>query len=171
MARVSMAEEWKETALGNINNKKRSEERSERVAEKSNMFWNALGSFSNMLGAMSSVMNSAGNSYYTPDMSLSRNSSSSTSGANGGNYQQQYQRWESLAERHYNSLTNLGYRSKNSSGSRSGGTLHSMNGGTYVQMKKSLREAQREMARIRREAASHGVTIQQSKWETAMVNY
>ena len=167
----SMAEEWKETALGNINNKKRSEERSERVAEKSNMFWNALGSFSNMLGAMSSVMNSAGNSYYTPDMSLSRNSSSSTSGANGGNYQQQYQRWESLAERHYNSLTNLGYRSKNSSGSRSGGTLHSMNGGTYVQMKKSLREAQREMARIRREAASHGVTIQQSKWETAMVNY
>lgn len=46
-----------------------------------------------------------------------------------------------------------------------------MSGSNYVQMKKNLRDAQREMQRIRRTAASNGVTIQQSKWETATVRY
>jgi len=58
-----------------------------------------------------------------------------------------------------------------SNGERSGGTLQSMSGSKYVQMKKLLREAQREMARWRRKAAQNGVTIQQSQWETVTVGY
>ena len=44
-------------------------------------------------------------------------------------------------------------------------------GSKYVQMKKSLRDAQREMQRIRRKASQNGVAITPSTWETATVGY
>lgn len=84
-------------------------------------------------------------------------------------YEDTYRRYERLAESHYNSLTTLGYRSQNSNGI-SGGTGGMTNvGGSIVTMKMNLLNAQKEMRRVRQEAAQNGVIIQQSHWETATV--
>lgn len=103
-----------------------------------------------------------------------------------GNYQSQYAHWERLAEKHYNSLTNLGSsvstkdkKGKSSKRGKAGGVTQDgdgnysvhLSGGNYTSMKKSLREAQSEMAKIRRKAASAGVKIEQSEWETVTVSY
>lgn len=91
------------------------------------------------------------------------------SGASGGgSYQSQYQRWENLAERHYNSITNTG-GSATVNGEHSG-KAGSMSPSNYAQQKKAFRQAQREMARIRAKAAQAGVNIPQSKWETATIS-
>ena len=94
----------------------------------------------------------------------------SNSFSNGGNYQQMYNKWEKRAEKHYNSLTKSGY-SKKSKSKVSGGTGASMNGGNYVAQKRSFRDAQKEMKKIRAKAKKVGVIITQSKWETATINY
>ena len=60
---------------------------------------------------------------------------------------------------------------KKKDGSESGSAAGSMNTGNYVNMKKALREAQDEMAKIRRSASGAGVNIPQSKWETVTVTY
>lgn len=86
----------------------------------------------------------------------------------GGSYQSQYQRWENLAERHYNSITNTG-GSATVNGEHSG-KAGSMSPSNYAQQKKAFRQAQREMARIRAKAAQAGVNIPQSKWETATIS-
>lgn len=143
------------------------EERRAARTRKSSTFWDALGNFANILSSVA-----GGVSAYQPYSSFSMDMDySSSSSMNSHDYQSEYNRWARLAERHYNSLTNLGYRSKHKDGSRSGGTLSSMSGGNYVQMKKSLRDAQHEMQRIRRKAAQNGVTITPSTWETATVGY
>lgn len=90
-------------------------------------------------------------------------------GASGGSYQSQYQRWENLAERHYNSITNTGLRSTTNSGEHNG-KAGSMSASNYTQQKKAFRQAQREMARIRTKAAKEGVNIPQSKWKTATIS-
>lgn len=93
---------------------------------------------------------------------------SNTSNANYS-YEDTYRRYERLAESHYNSLTTLGYRSQDSNGI-SGGTGSMTNvGGSIVSMKMNLSNAQKEMRRVRQEAAQNGVIIQQSHWETATV--
>ena len=101
------------------------------------------------------------------------NSSSAfaSSGANAGWYQEQYNNWARRAEGCYSSLTNIGYSTTRKDGSKRGGTGQSMSGGNYVLMKKNLRQAQNEMQRIRRPASRDGITIRQSKWETAVVKY
>ena len=143
------------------------EERRAARTRKSSTFWDALGNFANILSSVA-----GGVSAYQPYSSFSMDMDySSSSSMNSHDYQSEYNRWARLAERHYNSLTNLGYRAKHKDGSRSGGTLSSMSGGNYVQMKKSLRDAQHEMQRIRRKAAQNGVTITPSTWETATVGY
>ena len=96
------------------------------------------------------------------------NSSSSNSAAS---YQTEYSRWENIAERHYNSITNTGFKVRDKQGNRGGSTMQGMNSGNYVQMKKSFRDAQRQMRNIRNNAQRHGVTITQSKWETATIAY
>lgn len=161
----------------NIDNKQKEEERlqakeeeeREARATKSSTFWDALGNFANILSSVA-----GGTSVYQPYSSFSidmdYSPSSPTTGSNH-DYQSDYNRWANLAERHYNSLTNLGYRVKHNDGGRSGGTLSSMSGSKYVQMKKSLRDAQREMQRIRRKASQNGVAITPSTWETATVGY
>ena len=78
---------------------------------------------------------------------------------------------ERRAKANYESLTNLGYSVKKKDGSESGSAAGSMNTGNYVNMKKALREAQDEMAKIRRSASGAGVNIPQSKWETVTVTY
>ena len=85
--------------------------------------------------------------------------------------QTHYSRWESIAERHYNSITNTGFRVRDKQGNRGGSAMQGMNSGNYVQMKKSFRDAQRQMRNIRNDAKRHGVTITQSKWETATIAY
>lgn len=141
-------------------------ERQERASEKSNTFWDALGNFANVLGNLSGATN-----MYQSYSSFSSNNHNSYSGGGSANYQSQYDMWARRAESNYNSLTNLGYSATSKKGNKSGGTLQSMSGGNYVQMKKNLRDAQREMQRIRHTAARNGVTIQQSPWETASVRY
>lgn len=124
-----------------------------------NAFTSAYGGNNN---SMQNYNNSVGNGNYETPVSTS----SST------DYQSQYNNWARIAERHYNSLTNLGMKVKNTkTGARGGSTLQSMGSGNYLSMKKSLREAQQEMRKIRSEARKTGVTIQQSSWETATVNY
>ncbi len=161
----------------NIDNKQKEEarlqakeeEEKEARATKSSTFWDALGNFANILSSVA-----GGTSVYQPyssfSMDMDYSPSSPTTGSNH-DYQSEYNRWANLAERHYNSLTNLGYRVKHNDGRRSGGTLSSMSGSKYVQMKKSLRDAQREMQRIRRKASQNGVAITPSTWETATVGY
>lgn len=77
------------------------------------------------------------------------NTATASGNAPSGNYQQQYAHWERLAERHYHSLTNTGVsvESKSGAGGVTGGTGH-LSTGNYAQMKKSLREAQNQMAQF-----------------------
>lgn len=162
-----------ETARKNIeilNQQNISVEDSEK--DRSNTFWNALESFGNLLGQMSNAL-SGGNSSYTPsNYSFGGDDLSEASGNQSASYYQtQYAKWESLAERHYNSITNLGIKVRDSKGNRSGSTLQSMGGGRYVQMKQQFREAQRQMRNTRLNAKNKGFTIPQSKWETATINY
>jgi len=87
------------------------------------------------------------------------------------NYRADYEKWESRAEKHYNSITNIGSSYTSESGDKSGSAGRGMSAGKYGSMKKSFREAKRQMRSIRRRAAKDGVTIEQSKWETATISY
>lgn len=143
-----------------------------KMAERESNSNSSGGSFWDALAAFGNAISQLGSSYsgYNPYQNFNSSSGydNSSSSGNGGTYQQEYSRWESLAERHYNSLTNLGYsdRKKNHGSSGQG-----MSGGNYVQMKKSLRDAQREMRNIRNKARQNGINIPQSKWETVTVSY
>lgn len=147
------------------------QEQTEIETEESNSgtFWDALASFGNLLGQMAGnyAGQNADNSY-SSGYSGHNNSSSSN---NASSYQTQYSRWESIAERHYNSITNTGFRVRDKQGNRGGSAMQGTNSGNYVQMKKSFRDAQRQMRNIRNDAQRHGVTITQSKWETATITY
>lgn len=139
---------------------------------RSNTFWNALESFGNLLGQMSNALSGGNSSYKPSNYSFGGDDLSEASGNQSASYYQtQYAKWESLAERHYNSITNLGIKVRDSKGNRSGSTLQSMGGGRYVQMKQQFREAQRQMRNTRLNAKNKGFTIPQSKWETATINY
>ncbi|MBR4757195.1 MAG: hypothetical protein IK084_00145, partial [Bacteroidaceae bacterium] len=134
-------------------------------------FWTAMSDIANELDNFSHSLLGDGNnsaSYNAPDGSSLLDSPSNS---NGGNYQLQYDNWARRAESHYNSLTNLGWSATSKTGRKSGGTGQGMNGGNYVSMKQSLREAQREMQKIRQRAAKAGVIITPAKWETATVRY
>lgn len=98
-------------------------------------------------------------------------SQSNISDDNSSNYQSQYDKWKKIAESHYNSLTNLGYSSTSKSGKKKGSSGQGSSPGTYTKMKRSLREAQREMRNIRQRARRAGINISQSEWETAIVKY
>ena len=93
------------------------------------------------------------------------------SGMGAAYYQNLYRKYESLAESAYRSLTSAGVSVKYNDGSREGSTLGSWEGSNYVGMKVELGKAQREMQRIRAEAAREGHHIAQSHWETATVSY
>lgn len=128
-------------------------------------FLDALGNFANALANAF-----GGTPTYTPQ-SYGENSFSGAISAGGGNYQSNYNNWERLAERHYNSLTNLGYSATSSSGKKHGSAGGRTSAGNYIQQKRALREAQAEMRKIRRQAAGDDVTIPKSRWEDASVGY
>ena len=127
------------------------------------MILDALGNFANALANAF-----GGSATYTPQ---NYSQSSFSVGSAGGNYQSNYNNWERLAERHYNSLTNLGYSATSSSGKKHGSAGGRTSSGNYIQQKRALREAQAEMRKIRRDAARDGVTIPKSRWEDASVGY
>lgn len=81
------------------------------------------------------------------------------------NYQQAYRRWEHVAESHFNGLTVLGGKYEDKNGKTKGYT-GDMNSMGVMGISSNLRDAQREMRKIRLEAAKHGVVIAESKWET-----
>ncbi|MBQ8565404.1 MAG: WG repeat-containing protein [Bacteroidaceae bacterium] len=138
----------------------------EEQNERTSTFLDALGSFCSMLGQVSGASNNSYSSYNSFSSSYA-----SAGSASSGNYQSQYDRWERRAKSNYETLTNLGYRASDSKGNKRGSTGQSLNTGNYVLQKKALREAQREMRNIRQKARRAGITIVQSKWETATVGY
>lgn len=94
-----------------------------------------------------------------------------TSGSNAANLESMYRMWENRARANYDSLTNLGTKTKKNGKDAGGSTGQSMSSSNYTSMKSSLREAQREMASIRRKATSQGVTIIKSEYEDIQVSY
>ncbi len=160
-----------ELAQDNLNKAKTNKAQTSQQSSSSGKFWQALASFSNMLVQVSNTLQ--GSDYgvsggYSAGGSYGNSSGESKSASY---YQSQYDRWANRAKSNYNSLTATGYDSKRDDGSHSGSTMSGMNTGNYTLQKKALREAQQEMRKIRQEAAKNGVTIRQSKWETATVSY
>lgn len=89
----------------------------------------------------------------------------------GGSYQAQYRNWERRAKMNYNSLTNLGLRGTKNGKDVGGTTGQGAGSATYAQQKRTLREAQQEMKRIRQKAAKAGVKISKSEYEDVVVKY
>ena len=145
---------------------------SERNRQFRSSLSDALGYFSQALVKTSeAVAIASGQTMEINDAVSYSQSASQTDSGSSGNYQSDYSKWETLAERHYNSLTNIGSSRTDSDGSKNGTAGKDVSSGNYVSMKKSFREAQKQMARIRHKAAKAGITIAQSKWETATVSY
>lgn len=85
-------------------------------------------------------------------------------------YQQQYKRYENLVKSWFGNLSHDGkYLDKD--GNIKGGTESNMPSSAYIGNKMGLYDAQEQMRRIRQEAESAGVYIQQSKWETATTSF
>lgn len=117
-----------------------------------------------------------GNTGELPPASLTGTESNETSSSSkplGGNYQALYSNWERRAKSNYESLTNLGTNLKVNGRDVSGttGGVGHLSQSNYTLQKRYLREAQKEMSRIRRNAAKAGVVIPQSQWETVSVSY
>ena len=93
------------------------------------------------------------------------------SGSSGGTLEAQYRQWESRAKADYNSLTNLGARDRKDGKDVGGTTSQSMSSSNYTSMKKSLREAQRQMKDIRQKASKKGIIINKSEYEDIVVKY
>lgn len=132
--------------------------------------WDAILGWANAIsGVAGNILQMTGSagSGYSSDYSGGYESAGSVG---GGNYQAQYDNWARIAEKHYNSLTNLGY-SSSGSGGRRGNSGQGASGGNYVRQKKALREAQREMRKIRQQARRAGVNIIESEYENASVSY
>lgn len=132
-----------------------------------------LNGFMNACQIIGDVANTAGNliNTYESIKSGSFAAAGAMGGGGGGSYQEQYDRWARLAERHYNSLTNVGTRVKQGGKDVGGTTGQSLNTGNYTSQKSSLREAQREMKSIRQKARRAGVTIKKSEYEDVVVKY
>ena len=92
----------------------------------------------------------------------------------GGSYDPRdtYRRWEKQAESIYDSLTIGGGTVKTESGKSHGvaGEIWT-HGGTYSSMQMLFRDAQKEMRRVREEAAAMGINITPSEWETRTISF
>ncbi len=135
-----------------------------------------LGTVGNTLVTTATAMEQMG--IGTGPESTSETDSTNGIGSATYRYREQYTRWERRAEQNYRSLTNLGRTTViekkgmgiMEKGGDTGGVGH-LSSGNYVQQKKALREAQNQMAAIRRKASKVGIDIPQSKWETVTVTY
>ncbi|MBE6217775.1 MAG: hypothetical protein E7124_07005 [Bacteroidales bacterium] len=106
-------------------------------------------------------------------MMMDKQNEEPTSSSAGGSYSpiQTYQRYEKLAESIYNSLTIGGGTVVDESGESSGvaGEMWQY-GGSYSTMKMNFNDAQKQMRRVRQEAAAMGIHIAPSKWETMTIS-
>ena len=106
-------------------------------------------------------------------MMMDKQNEEPTSSSAGGSYSpiQTYQRYEKLAESIYNSLTIGGGTVVDESGESSGvaGEMWQY-GGSYSTMKMNFNDAQKQMRRVREEAAAMGIHIAPSKWETMTIS-
>ena len=107
----------------------------------------------------------------SPDNNNSQISDSYRGELSPSQYQENYNRWESSVQGYFNNLTPEQVRYQDSNGNIKGKTVDHMTTAGYMGNKAGLRRAQEEMRKIRMEAAKYGVTIQQSKWETATAGY
>lgn len=124
----------------------------------------------NSLIDLNNISDNESSQYATPSNTIGSGGNGST-GYSQSFYQQEYDRWQRVAERHFESLTNLGYQIKSKDGKKSGGSGQGMSSSNYARMKKSFREAQNEMRKIRTKARKEGYTIQKASIEDATVKY
>lgn len=105
--------------------------------------------------------------YYPSDINNNTSDSESSSGRDLAYYQRLYDGWERRAKECYELLTNSGYRTMDEDGKMKGGsTVRSQ----YVRRQQLLREAQREMQKVRSEALRDGITLVKSQYEDASVS-
>ena len=86
-------------------------------------------------------------------------------------YQRLYSRWDNRAKELYEDLTSRGTRRTRRGEAVSGSNSGYWNGAAYRNMKHNLRDAQRNMKRIRMEARAAGHDLPQSSYETVQVSY
>ena len=86
-------------------------------------------------------------------------------------YEDAYHRYEKSVQSFFGNLTQDGYKTVDSQGNITGKTVGQMPTSAYLKNKQELRDAQKDMKRIRLEAAQYGVYIPESKWETATAGY
>lgn len=82
-----------------------------------------------------------------------------------------YKGYEKLVEGRMNSLTIGGYKYEDKNGNQRGVVDSDIKGYAYQAHQMGMKEAQREMIKIRMEAAKYGVHITPSKWETATAGF
>ena len=87
------------------------------------------------------------------------------------NYLKAYKGMEKNVQGWYNNLTTNGIKYEDKNGDIRGITTSDMKSYIYLGNQLGIKNAQREMRRIRLEAAKYGVQIPESKWETATSSY
>lgn len=114
---------------------------------------------------------------YAKEMGYTSSSQNGSNQYNGklspSQYEEMYRKYEKSVQDWFNGLTINGSKGTDSHGNINGtvNSSHYTNGGTYSSAQTGMKNAQKEMRRIREEAAQYGVFIQQSKWETATAGY
>ena len=146
--------------------------KSDRALEKMVQIGNALAQVGEAMDATNrkTITQQELGTYYPSVSAGTVFSTSDSSSKSGANLENSYRMWENRAKSNYESFTNLGTRTKKN-GKAAGGTSGQMTSASYTGMQRALREAQREMANIRRQAASQGITIMKSEYEDIQVSY
>ena len=167
------------------NRKAQAAQQKVQAKNKSKNVWKALSNFANVFAqayivskgfnsptasSMGDASAMDGGSYGGGDTSTSTDTSGSKA-SSARHYQSMYDRWARNAESNYNSLTLQGAKATSKDGSKHGSSGGFWGSGNYVQLKRNLREAQREMRDVKREASRKGINLRESKWETASVSY
>lgn len=138
---------------------------------KNEKIFNALNQIANSLNNMAAALGGNPADYNISAPMTSAGGSGSYSAASSSSAEGQYRNWERRAKGIYESLTGAGYKvrrnGKETGGSASGNRPPS----SFIAQKRLLREAQDEMAKIRREAARDGVMIPQSEYESVSVSF
>lgn len=141
------------------------QQRKQQLAQTLTSVGNALAETANTIDQIQQ-MSGGDNAYSEAGGSVSRGPFSGD-----GTLESQYKQWENRAKSNYKSLTNLGSQYKKN-GKEVGGTAgQGMSPSNYMQMKKTLREAQKEMRNIRLKASKQGINIPKSEYEDVVVNY
>lgn len=135
--------------------------------------------FSSFLETMTGLMNSIAtlkNGNVPPSSSVSDaggdgGGSTTPSGTDYASYKSMYDRWDRRAKELYEDLTSRGSRTSRGGKASSGSAGGYWKGSAFSSLKQNLRDAQKNMRRIRGEARQAGHNIPQSTYETVQVSY